>query len=122
MLGKAFEKLTKRIADQGEKQMKSIEENEKQLYYKQPGNNESLLLKERDIYKSIYNKTLDKIDELSKTIDYGNLKFIINNSGTETIFSELKDPVAFFDSIRKREISFEEARHKQEEFNRYLKK
>ena len=94
-LGKAFEKLTKRIADQGEKQIKSIEENEKQLYYKQPGNNESLLLKEREIYKSIYNKTLDKIDELSKAIDCGNLKFIISNSGTETIFSELKDPVAF---------------------------
>ena len=81
-----------------------------------------MLLKEREIYKSIYNKTLDKIDELSKTIDYGNLKFIIRNSGTGTIFSELKDPVAFFDSIRKREISIEEARHKQEEFNRYLKK
>ena len=81
-----------------------------------------MLLKEREIYNRIYNKTLDKIDELSKTIDYSNLKFIISNSGTETIFNELKDPVAFFDSIRKREISIEEARHKQEEFNRYLKK
>ena len=37
-------------------------------------------------------------------------------------FSELKDPVAFPDSIRKPEISIEGAQHKQEVFNRYLKK
>ena len=30
--------------------------------------------------------------------------------------------MTFLDSIRKREISIEEARHKKEEFNRYLKK
>ena len=50
------------------------------------------------------------------------MKFIVNSSGTETDFTELKDPLAFLDSIRKHEISIEEAQHKQEEFNRYLKK
>ena len=74
---------------------------------------------EREIFKNIYNERLDKIDELSKTIDYGDLKFIIISSDTETDFSELKDPVAFLDSIRKRERSIEEAQHKEEEFNRY---
>ena len=44
-LGKAFEKQTKRIEDQGEKQIKAIEDNKKQLYNKQPGNNELLLSK-----------------------------------------------------------------------------
>ena len=67
-------------------------------------------------------KRLHKIDELSKAVDYGDLKFIISNSSTETNFSELKDPVGFLDSIRKCEISTGKARHKQEEFNRYLKK
>ena len=80
-----------------------------------------MLSKEREIFKNIYNKRLHKIDELSKTIDYGNLKFIISSSGTETNFSESKDPFAFLDSIRRREISIEEAQHRQEEFNRYLK-
>ena len=50
------------------------------------------------------------------------MKFIIISSGTETNFSELKDPVAFLDNLRKREISLEEAQQKQKEFNRYLKK
>ena len=53
--------------------------------------------KEREIFKNIYNKRLDKIIELFKATDYGDLKFIISSSGTETDFSELKDPVAFLD-------------------------
>ena len=57
-----------------------------------------------------------------KRIDYGDLKFIVNSSGLETDFSELKDSVAFLDSIKNREISMEEVRHKQEEFNTYLTK
>ena len=81
-----------------------------------------MLSKEREIFKKDYNKRLDKVDELSKRIDFGDLKFIISSSGTETNFSKLKDLVAFLDSIREREISIEEARHKQEEFNRCLKK
>ena len=81
-----------------------------------------MLSKERETFKSIYNKILDKINELSKTIDYGGLKFISSSSSTETDFSELKDPVAFPDSIRKREIRQKETRHNQEKFNNYLKK
>ena len=84
--------------------------------------NELLLSKKREIFQNIYNKRLDNIDELSKAIDYGDLKFIVNGSGLEANFSELKGPAAFLDSIKKREILIEEARHKQEEFNRYLKK
>ena len=57
-----------------------------------------------------------------KKIDYGDSRFIISSSVVGTDFSELRDPVAFLDSIRKREISIQEARHKQEEFNKYLKK
>ena len=70
----------------------------------------------------MYSKRLDKIDELSKKIDYGNLKFLVSSSGLETDFSELKDHVAFLDSIKKREILIEEARYKQKEFDRNFKK
>ena len=50
------------------------------------------------------------------------MKFIVNNSGLKIDFSKLKDPVAFVDSSKNLEISIEEARYKQEAFNRYLKK
>ena len=76
-----------------------------------------MLSKEVEIFKR-----LNKIDELSKTIGYGDLKFIISSSGKETDFSELQDPIAFPDSIRKPEVSIEEVRHKREKINRYVKK
>ena len=68
-LGKAFEKQTKTIKDQGKKQIKAIQDNKEQLFninndddYK----NKLLLSREREIFKNIYNKRLDKIEELSK--------------------------------------------------------
>ena len=61
-----------------------------------------MLLKEREIFNNINNKRLNKIDELSKTNDYDDLEFIVSSCGIEIDFSELKDLVAFLDSIRKR--------------------
>ena len=60
---------------------------------------------------------MNKIDELSKNIDCGDLKFTVTSTGV-TNFCELKDPVPFRDSIKKRETSIEEARFKQIEFDR----
>ena len=107
-LGKVFEKQTKTIENQEEKQIKAIEENKKQLYNKKQDNNELLLSKERKIFKNIYNKRLNKIDELSKIIDYSDLKLIISSGGTATDFSELKDSVTSLEGIRKPEISVDE--------------
>ena len=80
-----------------------------------------MLSKESWIFKKIYNKRLDKIDEFSEKINYGDLKFIVKRSDLGNYFSELRDPVIFLDSIKRREILIEEAQHKREEFNRYLK-
>ena len=64
-LEKAFEKQTKTIEDQGQKQLKAIKDNKKQLDNKQTGNNELLLSKEIEIFKNIYNNRRGKIDEIS---------------------------------------------------------
>ena len=60
---------TKTIKDQGEKQIKAIQDNKEHLVninndddYK----NQLLLSREREIFKNIYDKKLDKIEELSK--------------------------------------------------------
>ena len=44
-LEKAFEKQTKTIEDQGEKELKAVKDNKEQLGNKQIGNNELLLSK-----------------------------------------------------------------------------
>ena len=58
---------------------------------KEPGNNGLLLSKDWEIFKNIYKKRSDKVDKLSKTIDYGDLNFIGNDSVIKTNSSKLKD-------------------------------
>ena len=78
LIGKAFEKQTKTIEDQGEKQVKAIEDNKKQVDNKKElDDNELLLSKEREAFKNIYDERFSEVDELSKKIDYGDLKFIV---------------------------------------------
>ena len=65
ILGRASKKQTKTIKDQGEKQIKAIEDKKSQLDNKQRdnkqrGNYKLLLCKEREIFKNIYNKRLNK--------------------------------------------------------------
>ena len=90
-LGKAFEKQTKTIKDQGEKPIKAIQDNKEQL-----GNinndddykNKLLLSREIEIFKNIYDKRLDKIEKLSTKNDYNNLKYTVISSGEEFEFDK----------------------------------
>ena len=59
-LAKAFEKQIKTIEDQGEKQIKAIQDNRKQLISNDDYKNKLLMSKEREIFKDIHNKRLDK--------------------------------------------------------------
>ena len=61
LLGKVFEKQTKTIKDQGEKQIEAIQNNEKQVTnINEDYKNKLLLPKERETVKNICNKRLDK--------------------------------------------------------------
>ena len=65
-LGKAFEKQTKTIEDQGEKQIKAIQDNKQlQLTNDYDYKDKLLISREIKIFKDIYNKRLDKIEELN---------------------------------------------------------
>ena len=80
-LGKVFEKQIKTIEDQGEKQRKAIQDNKEQSVNLNNYKDNLLLSKEGEIFKDIYNKRLDKIEELNNTIDYNSLKYVVLSSG-----------------------------------------
>ena len=61
---------------------------------KKLGNNELLLLKERETFKNICNKRLNKIVDIQKEY-YDEFKLIVNNTGIKTDFNERKYSVAF---------------------------
>ena len=97
--GKAFEKQTKTTEDKIEKQIKVIQDNRKQLISDDDYKNKLLISKEREIFKDIYNKRLDKIEELNIKIDYDNLKYVVVSSGDEYKFNKVKDPIALLNDI-----------------------
>ena len=80
-LGKAFEKQIKTIEDQGNKQVKAIQDkqtvNINKNDYKDDYKDKLLLSKERELFKGIYNERLDRIEELNNKIDYNNLEYPI---------------------------------------------
>ena len=98
-LGKAFEKQTKTIEDKGEKQIKAIQDNRKQLISDDDYKNKLLISKEREIFKDIYNKRLDKLEELNYKINYDNLKYVVERSGDECSFNKIKDPIALLNDF-----------------------
>ena len=59
----ALEKQIKTIEDQGEKQIKALEGHVKQLDNVYSYKDKLLLSKKREIFKNIYKKRLDKIEE-----------------------------------------------------------
>ena len=121
--GKAFEKQTKTIKDQGEKRIKAIQDNKKQsvnINNDDDYKNKLLISKEREIFKDIYNKRLDKIEELNEKIDYNDLKYTIISSDEEFKFDKLDDPIASLNDIKKNKISLEEAKNIQQEYSKYL--
>ena len=121
-LGKAFEKQTKTVEDQGEKQIKAIQDNNNNNNNNNADDykNKLLLSREREIFKNINNERLDKIEELNKKIDFNNLKYTVISSGEEFEFDKSEDPILFFNDIKKGKISLEEAKNLQEDYEKYL--
>ena len=91
-LGKAFVKQIKTIEDQGKKQVKTLKDHKKKLVNVNVNDDyEDKLLhsREREILRNIYNKKLDKIEELSRKIDGNNLVFTIISTRKTINFSKI---------------------------------
>ena len=120
-LGKSLEKQRKTIEDQGEKQVKAIQDKQIVNINKDDYKNKLLLSKEREIFKDIYNKRLDKIEELNNKIDYDNLQYIIYSKKQIIKFSKLKSHLTLLDEIKKGEMTLEGTRDYQKDYLDYLK-
>ena len=121
-LGKAFEKQTKTFTDQGIKQVKAIQDNKKLFNINNDDDYKDKLLhsKEREIFKDIYNKRLDKIEENNNKIDYNNLNYVVVGIGDEYNFNNVDDPLTLLNNIKKGKISMKKAIEQQYNFNKYL--
>ena len=121
-MGKAFEKQAKTIEDQGQKQIKAIEDNKKQ-----PANtngsdykNELLIWKKREIIKNINEKNLDKIEELAGKANYDDLVYAAESSDKGTDSRVKANAIVFLNDIKTNNITIDKEKALQEDFSKYL--
>ena len=97
-LGKAFEKQMETIEDQGEKEidaLKDLKDQNKQVHNISDYKDDLLRSKEREIFKNIYSKRLDKIEELTKKNDDNILIFTKLSTREAVDFSGKNNPLIF---------------------------
>ena len=120
-LGKAIEKQRKTVEDRVKKQVEAIQDSKQLLNINKDDHKDKLLLsKEREIFKDISNKELNKIEEMNNKIDYDDLDYVILSKDMEYNFSIEKDPISLLKAIKDGEISLEEARDRQKNYLQYL--
>ena len=121
-LGKALDKQIKTIEDQGKKQVKAIQGNKQLANINKDDDYKDKLLLSREIkiFKDIYNKRLDKIEELNNKIDYNNLNYVVVGTGDEYNFNNLDDPLTLLNNIKKGKILMGKAIEQQYNFRKYL--
>ena len=117
-LGKAFEKQTKTIKEQGEKQIKPIQDKipikstEKFTY---DINDSPKVLKEKNIYNKLTEESFEKINNLDKKVDASKLVFGYKGKTADQDFSKFDNALDLIDKIRNSEISLNEAIDEQAE-------
>ena len=120
-LGKALEKKVKTIKDQGKEQVKAIKDNKQLVNINKDDYKDKLLLsKEREIFKDIFNKRLNRIKTMDNEINYNDLDYVIVSKDMEYNLSTEKDPISLFNAIKEGEITLEEAKNRQENYLHYL--
>ena len=106
-----------------ERQIKTINDNKKQLAnINEDYNNKVLLSKEGEIFKNIFNERLDKIEELNKNVDCDNLKYFVKSSDEEFAFDKSEDLMIFINNIKTDKISLKETKNLQQDYGTYLRR
>ena len=116
ILGKAFKKQTKTIKDQGEKQVKTIQDKRPIKSIKKFAYNISdspIVLKEKEIYNKFTEESFDKINDLDKKVDTNNLVFKYKGNTADEDFSKFDSALDVINKIRDGEISLNEANEEQ---------
>ena len=116
-LGKAFEEQIKTIKEQGEKQIKTIQDKrpiksiEKFAY---DINDSPIVLKEKEIYNKFTEENFEKIDNLDKRVDIDKLLFEYKGNTPDEDCSKFDNALDLKSKIRDREISLGEVKDEQQ--------
>ena len=122
-LGKAFEKQIKTIEDQGNKQMKAIQDKRKiRIIQKYAYDTEDtpLISKQKKIFNELVNERLEKITDLDKNVNSYDLIYRYKGNAPDLNFNEFDNALSLIDKIRDGKISLTDVKINQEKFKSYL--
>ena len=113
-MGKLFEKQIKAIEDQGEKQVKALE-NLKPKEQTKPIEDKSIISQELQLYLMILlTKEKNLMNELYESVDRNILKFEYIGPTKDVSFYEYMDSKELFSEIKNNRLKFDDALKKQE--------
>ena len=124
-LGKAFQEQTKTIKEQGEKQIKAIQDKRPIKSIKKFSyhiNDSPIVLKEKEMYNKLTEESFENINKLDKMVGTGKGKLVFKYKGNtpDGDFSKYDNAFALIDKIRDGEISLNEAKDDQVKLNSNL--
>ena len=88
---KAFQEQIKTIKEQGEKQVKAIQDKEFNKSIKEPeygSDDDPMLLEQKEIYNKLGKEKKDEIDKLDKTVDRKELIYKYKGNTSDADFRE----------------------------------
>ena len=113
-LGKAFEKQTKTIDDQGEKQIKAIpDQGQVKTIKKYAYDDENTLFisKQKEIFNELVDKRLEKLTNLDKKVNSNGLIYRYKSNTDDTKFDKFDNVPNIINKMRNGEISLNDVKN-----------
>ena len=122
-MGKAFEKQTKAIEDQGEKRIKAIQRELKTIKrYVEPYDAEDtpFISKQKEIFNELVDERREKITDLDKKVYTDDLIYASKGSTIDGKFDNFNNALNIINEIQNGEISLADVKNNQDKFKTYL--
>ena len=111
-LGKAFEKQIKTIKDQGEKQMKAIQDKELNKSIKEVeygADDDQMLLRQREIHNELTEEKKNEIEKLDKMVNRKEFLYKYNGNTADDDFSNFNGAIDTINKMASGDISLSKA-------------
>ena len=121
-LGKAFEKQTKTIEDQGKNQVEALEDlkPKEQTEAIESKSNNQPKTKTKTMFNDLSSTRKSIMNRLYESVYYNNLKFDYVGSTKDVSFCEYMDSKKHFNKIKNNQISFDDAQKRKKKFLKEL--
>ena len=122
-LGKAFEKQTKTIEEQGEKQMKAIQNkdfNKSIQKAKFDSDDDLAILRQKEIYNQLTEEKKSEIENLDRSVDREKLIYKYKGNTSDVDFGEYYGAIVLINKIKYGDVSLKKAVNDQYELKSKL--